>query len=165
MPSCGETYTYHNHVKPLKDFLLSSSILLYAQHKWKGNCGLECSWKYQYCLDNNIKKEVLAGMQGHSDRCTFHNPVYNCQRSNSHSKEVGPKGVKTTHRSDNLGPSRISSVHHIREIESAYYIQHFQILLSWVHHTNALEVSFISFILDMFNLMTSLEMSLFSVYI
>lgn len=31
-------------------------------------------------------------------------------RSNIHSKEAGPKGVKTTHGSDNLNPSRISSV-------------------------------------------------------
>lgn len=54
---------------------------------------------------------------------------------------------------------------HIWEIESAYYIRHFQILLSWVYHINALEAPFIYFILDIFNLITSLEKSLFSVYI
>lgn len=63
--------------KPMKDFLLPSPTLHISKYKgntsffqWKGYCGLEYGWKYPYCSPGNVKKEVLAGMLGHSEEFT-----------------------------------------------------------------------------------------------
>ena len=36
----------------------------------KGYCRLKCAWINQHCSLDKIKREVLAGMQGHSEECT-----------------------------------------------------------------------------------------------
>ena len=84
MPSCGETYHYHIQVICVLSFSFFCffhtklpSTLLFSQYKIntsffqrEGYCGLDYAWKNQYCSPDNIKKEALVGMLGHSEGCT-----------------------------------------------------------------------------------------------